>query len=76
MDFLCNEPDSFIDPSVIAEKLLRKRGITREEMGLRKTVVFSFIEDMKKLLLNSIAAGITNCLVNCLLRWVSVPKTR
>ncbi len=54
MDFLCNEPDSFIDPSVIAEKLLRKRGITREEMGLRKTVIFSFIEDMKKLLLNKL----------------------
>lgn len=54
MDFLCNETEAFIEPSVIAEKFLSKKGITREEMGLQKTVIFTFIEDMRKLLLKKL----------------------
>lgn len=54
MDFLCSESEAFIEPSVIAQKFLRKRGITLEDFGLQKTVIFSFIEDMRKLLLSKL----------------------
>jgi len=54
MDFLCSEKQSFIEPSVIAQKYLRKKGITRDKMGLSTTVIFTFIEDMRKLLLSKL----------------------
>lgn len=54
MDFLCSEQEAYIEPSVIADRLLKRRGITIEEMGLKKTVIFCFIEDMRKTLLEKL----------------------